>query len=298
MTKASASSADLRFGAKPPSSPTLVLWPASFSAFFSVWNISAPMRTASANVSAPDRHDHEFLEIDRIVGMHAAIDDVHHRHRQEPRAGSADIAVERQPVGVGRRLRHGQRDAEDGIGAEPALVLRAVELDQRLVDMDLVFRLHAADGVEDLAVHRFDRLQHALAEEALLVAVAQLHRLMRAGRGAGRHGGAAEGAVLQGHVDLHRRIAAAVEDLPADDVDDGGHARSFAWRAETYSKFARCGSGGSQLHGDEPRAHRSCHMLGRNLAEIGSFREAGTGNRLATFRPCPERRSTRQCVIH
>ena len=32
----SASSAEARPGAKPPSSPTLVLWPASFSAFFSV----------------------------------------------------------------------------------------------------------------------------------------------------------------------------------------------------------------------------------------------------------------------
>ena len=52
MMKPSASSADLRLGAKPPSSPTLVEWPASFSAFFRVWKISAPMRTASAQVRA------------------------------------------------------------------------------------------------------------------------------------------------------------------------------------------------------------------------------------------------------
>ncbi len=31
MTKSSAGSADGRFGAKPPSSPTLVLWPPFFS---------------------------------------------------------------------------------------------------------------------------------------------------------------------------------------------------------------------------------------------------------------------------
>ena len=53
ITKISASVAEARPGAKPPSSPTLVLWPASFSAFFSVWKISEPMRTASASVSAP-----------------------------------------------------------------------------------------------------------------------------------------------------------------------------------------------------------------------------------------------------
>ena len=51
--KASASSAEPRLGAKPPSSPTLVLWPAAFSAFFSAWKISAPMRRASAKVAAP-----------------------------------------------------------------------------------------------------------------------------------------------------------------------------------------------------------------------------------------------------
>ena len=41
-----------RLGAKPPSSPTLVLWPASLSCFFSAWNVSAPMRRASAKLFA------------------------------------------------------------------------------------------------------------------------------------------------------------------------------------------------------------------------------------------------------
>jgi hypothetical protein len=53
ITKPKAASVEARFGAKPPSSPTLVLWPASFSFFFSAWKISEPMRTASAPVAAP-----------------------------------------------------------------------------------------------------------------------------------------------------------------------------------------------------------------------------------------------------
>ncbi len=53
MTKPSTASASERLGAKPPSSPTLVLWPASFSAWRSVWKISAPMRRPSAKVGAP-----------------------------------------------------------------------------------------------------------------------------------------------------------------------------------------------------------------------------------------------------
>ena len=36
-------------------------------------------------VRRADRRDHELLDVDRIVGMRAAIEDVHHRHRQQRR---------------------------------------------------------------------------------------------------------------------------------------------------------------------------------------------------------------------
>ena len=64
---------------------------------------------------------------------------------------------------------------------------------------------------------------HALALVARLVAVAQLDRLVGAGGGARRDRRPAHGPVLEHDVDLDRRVAAAVEDLAADDVDDGGH---------------------------------------------------------------------------
>ena len=90
----------------------------------------------------------------------------------------------------------------------------------------LVVGLHAARRVEDLAVDGVDRLAHALAAIAL-VAIAQLDSLMRAGRGARGHRGAAEGAVLQQDIDLDGRVAAAVENFPADDGSDCGHGCSF-----------------------------------------------------------------------
>src|SRR5882757_1189831 len=98
MTNSSAASADGRFGAKPPSSPTLVLWPAFFNSPRSVWKISEPQRSASAKLGA-DWQDHEFLEVDRVVGMHAAIDNVHHRHRQRPRRSAADVTIQRHVEG-------------------------------------------------------------------------------------------------------------------------------------------------------------------------------------------------------
>ena len=232
MTKSSAASALGRFGAKPPSSPTLVLWPAALSADLSVWKISAPIRSAFGERRRADRHHHEFLEVDRVVGMRAAIDDIHHRHRRAcartcRRHSGRAAGRSRSRPRLGGRERH----PEQRIGAEPRLVGRAVERDHGVVDQDLVLGIHAADGVENLALDRIDRLGHALAEIAGLVAVAQFDRLMRAGRGAGRHRGAAERAVFQQHIHLDRRIAAAVQNFAADDIDDGGHGitrRSFA----------------------------------------------------------------------
>ncbi len=44
----------------------------------------------------PGRHDHEFLDIDIVVGVLAAINDVHHRQRQFLGIGAAEILVEGQ----------------------------------------------------------------------------------------------------------------------------------------------------------------------------------------------------------
>src|SRR5690606_38127226 len=85
--------------------------------------------------------------------------------------------------------------------------LRAVEPDER---------------VANLAVHVVDGTGHALATEAL-VAVAQLDRLVLAGRGPRRDHGAALGARHEMDLHLHRRVAAGVEDLAAHDVLNARH---------------------------------------------------------------------------
>ena len=126
-------------------------------------------------------------------------------------------------LGNRRGLRASERNAENGIGAEARLVGRAVERDHGLVDLGLRLGIHAAERIEDLAVDGVDRLAHALAAVARLVAVAQFHRLVRAGGGAGGHRGTAARAVLQHDVDLDGRIAAGIENFTADDVGNGGH---------------------------------------------------------------------------
>ena len=81
--------------------------------------------------------------------------------------------------------------------------------------------------VENLAIDGGHGLQHALAEIARLVAIAQLDRFMRAGRCARGHRGPAERAVFEHDIDFDSGVAARIEDLAGVNVDDGGHGGPF-----------------------------------------------------------------------
>ena len=145
------------------------------------------------------------------------------------RAGAADVAVERQAGGFGGGLRHSQRDTQDRVGTETLLVGGAVELDHRAIDLYLAFGLHAADRLEQFAVHRLDGAFHALTEIAL-AAIAQFDRLVGARGRAGRHRRAAHRSVFEDDIHFDSRIAPAVEDLASDNVDDGGHGKAPSMR--------------------------------------------------------------------
>jgi hypothetical protein len=85
---------------------------------------------------------------------------------------------------------YAQRHAEHRICTKPAFTGRAVKPAQQGIDPRLILGIHAANGFENFAVHGLNRLAHALAAVAP-IAIAQFVSLMRAGRGTGRHGGAA-----------------------------------------------------------------------------------------------------------
>ena len=180
----------------------------------------APQRLGESR--EPGRHDHEFLKIHRVVGMRAAIEDVHHRRRQDARIGAAHITIERQTGGFRRGLGGGQRHAQKRVGAQALLILGAVQANQKLVDQALLARINTGDGFKDLGLDRRDGLQHALALVAV-AAIALFNSFVRAGRGAGRHRGAAHGAVFQEDVHFHSRVAPAVENFTGGDIDNGGH---------------------------------------------------------------------------
>lgn len=141
-----------------------------------------PAAQCFGKVGRANRHHHEFLKVDAVVGMNTAVENVHHRHRQQIGVDPADIAIEREPKSVGGRLRRCKTDTKDCVRAEAGLVLCSVEGDQLLVERDLVLCIHANDGLGNRSVDRLDRLHDALPAPAALVIVAQFNSLVRARR--------------------------------------------------------------------------------------------------------------------
>ena len=156
----------------------------------------------------PEGDDHELLEIEGVGRMGTAVDDVHHGNGKGAGGKPPEIAVERQPVGVGRRPRRGHGDTEDRVGAELGLGGGAVEVDHPLVQRALVRGVQAqhlrCDAGHDVA----DGRENPFAAVALGALVAQLQGFPRAGRRPGRYRGAAHGAAGQVHVHLDGRVSA------------------------------------------------------------------------------------------
>jgi len=178
-----------------------------------VIDLGAPAQ-GLGEIGCAQRCDHEFLQIGTLpVGVHAAIEDVEHGHRQATGCRAAKVAEQRQIAGRCGGTRHRQAHAQDGVGAQLFLVRRAIQRQHGPVHRALVEGVHAGQRHRDFIVDVADRLLDALAAVARLVAVAQFQSFVDAGGGAGRYSGAAENAVIQGDFDFDRGIAARVEDF-------------------------------------------------------------------------------------
>ena len=168
-------------------------------------------------------HDHELLEVHVVVRVDAAVQHVHHRHGQGVPVRAAQVLVQRQVRARGRGACDGKRRAQDGVCAQATLVGGAVRRDHRAVHGALVGSLHANQKLADLAVHVRDGIEHALAQVAVLVAVAQLNGLELAGRRTGGNDGAAKRPVLERYLHLDGRVCAGIQHLACVYVLDLAH---------------------------------------------------------------------------
>ena len=176
------------------------------------------------------RQDHEFLEIDVVIGMRTAVDDVHHRHRQLHRHASSqavEVTVERLPGFGRRRARARERHRQHGIGAETRFVVGSIEIDHGSVNAVLITRLLADQRLAYFTINVGTGLFDALAAITPGVAVAQFDGLAAAGGGAGGHGGTADGTGFQGDIRFNSGIPTRIEYLARTYIGNRRHGCYF-----------------------------------------------------------------------
>jgi hypothetical protein len=103
--------------------------------------------------------------------------------------------------------------AESAAARATARLTPRIEANELGVDRALFGGVEALDGRAENVDDRVDGLLHALAEVALLVAVAQLVCLECTGGCTGRNCGAGHGAVLEKNFDLYGRVSSGVKNF-------------------------------------------------------------------------------------
>ena len=165
-------------------------------------------------------HDHEFLNVNGIGRVGAAVENVHHGDGQTVGIGTAEEAVQGDAEAVGGSAGGSDGDREDGVGAEVGFVLGAVGGEHGGIHRVGVGGIHALQGIIDFGVDVFDCLGDTLAAETGLVAVAEFERFENAGGSAAGGNTAADGAVHQDDFGFNGGIAAGVDDFAGDDFFD------------------------------------------------------------------------------
>ena len=177
--------------------------------FEGVVGLNAPSK-ALGEARCADRHQHELLEIDVVVGVLAAVQHVHHWNGEHVSVRPADVAVERN-VELGSRGVCGcERDAEDGVCATATLVGGSIGGDHCRVDSALGRDIHADDGFGEVGVDESHSGENALALVAI-ASVTEFDRLKLTGRCATRDERSARRTRGGGNGDLHGWVPAGVD---------------------------------------------------------------------------------------
>ena len=169
------------------------------------------------------RHDHELLNVDRIVRVRTAIDDVHHGNRHQVGIHTTDVPVEWLTQRACSRFGHRHAHSEQSIGAQVSFVIGAVKVNQVMVDAHLIKDVHAHQLFCDDAIDVFDGLQDAFTQVAVLLSVSKLNSLVDACTRPRRDSCAAENAFSCDDFNLYGWISTRIQNLSGVNVIDVLH---------------------------------------------------------------------------
>ena len=134
-------------------------------------------------------------------------------------------AMEKRDGDKARYMGKGVLQAVAAVNGEIAEAVMGLDATEQ-VEIALLFGVQPKNGLGYFAIHGGNGFDHAPAEIAGLVAIAQFDGFLGAGGGARRHHRAAETAVGQRDLGFDGGIAAGVEDFAGVDLGDRGHVRN------------------------------------------------------------------------
>ena len=166
------------------------------------------------------RHDHELLDIDGVRCMLSAVQDVHHRHRKRRSVDPAEESVKRDTERCSSGLRTSQRNCQNGVRSEAALVFRAVQRHHLSLDTEDVRCVLSDEQVSYLVIDKRNCLCNALSAVTGLVTVSQLQGLINTCGCSAWSISVSYGPVLKMDLRLNGRVAPRIKDLAANNVND------------------------------------------------------------------------------
>ena len=130
-----------------------------------------------AQTARTNRQDHELLQVNTVICMHPAVNDIHHRYRHLEAVTIPQYLIQANVLITCDRLGIGQRNRQQRIGAQPSLVLGAIQFDHQAIKFSLRRCILTQHGITNHGVDVSNRLADTLATKTFAVTVAQLNRL-------------------------------------------------------------------------------------------------------------------------
>ena len=176
-------------------------------------------------ILSTNRHDHVFLAVSSRISVLAAIQDVHHRNRQNLGICTADVLVQRLSVVISSSSCASQGNRQRSICTQVALERRAIEIQHNLVNLGLAGNIHADQLRSDLGVDILNSLQNSLAAETLLITITELKSFPLTGRSTRRNNCASKCTGFSGNFAFNSRVAARIENFACINTYDIRHLK-------------------------------------------------------------------------
>ena len=139
----------------------------------------------------------------------------------------------RDTLNQGSSTAAGHRNAQDTVSANLGLIGCSVDLHHKVVDLQLLSRVHANELGCNQSVDCFNTLQDTLAHVDTLVSITKLNGLEFTGGRTRRHGATTHHTIVQSNVNFDGRVTSRVEDLTGMNFADDGHGKILWGRART-----------------------------------------------------------------